>query len=1140
MNTRHWLAACFVAPVLTAAGLLPTLRFGGDPETKLNPALALDVVGTVQENRVWISPDETRVVYVADQRMEDVFELFAAPLDGSTPPVRLNETWGGPEDPTTRQVWYAAFSPDSSEVLYSVIGPSFAELWVAPADGAAPPRLLVGPALPGRLRDAVFAPDGQSLLYQHDDQLFSVATDGTSSPVALHAAALDDFEEFVVTPDGSTIVYRAAQDDASMVELYALPIGGGTPRKLNAPLPTGRDVSDFALSPDGLRLAYLANPTFWNSSELLSVPVDGSTAATPISGPLLADADVAGNFRFTPDSSHLVYQADATTLDVVNLYAAPADGSAPPTQLNPTPVSGGDVRDFDLDPSSSLVAYTGDLSVDGISNAYVVPLQGGASTVLSSPSHGEATLVRIDPQGGQLFYTARVTSRSYELYTVPLNGSGPAVLLSPSTGVERNTFLPTFNADGTRALYRSLLYGDYAYELYSAPVDGSVPETLLSPPVPVASYGVDRFLPFGDAALLVTDPNGTWHYELVRVSDDGSVPAFSVSGPPLGGVVGDVEDRILFSPGGETTLFFADATTDEVQELYLAPADGSVAARRLDELAGIAPGAIQVRDLDRTWGDGNVVFLGEDADQYRLFRLALEENAPPLRLDALPTDQAFDVVYYNVTPDGETVVYIADQEQDGVDQLYSVPIDGGVPILLSGDVFPDNDVLRWNGWGDALLFTPDSQRVLFLGDLNFGGRDDLYSVPVDGSSERVKLTGTVPEYSTVTSFLLDPSGQNVLFRADRDGPSDFELWIAPVDGSGPIRKLTPGPDGRVAFGRTDAQLTSDGTRVVFTYSLANGPDELYVVPLDGSQPPLRLNDPLPDGRDVFDFLLTEDDLVVFRADVVFEDRIGLYVVPADGSAAQVKLQGNLVNGGDVSADYAVTPDGQWVVYRADETVDDRNDLYIVPIDRSVAPVPLVDAFAPGGEVIERSLQLTSDGTRAFFLADLQVNERVELFSVPLDGSSLPRKRNGELQPLGDVESFAIAPDLRHVLYRADQETEGAVELYSVPLGPRVLAVAPSDGSFDGGTTVVLTGSSFSPETEVFFGGKRATSVTYIGPEELHVVTPPSRPIPPAIMGPPRGKFRAANYGRRSVDVLVRGEGARDVLADGFRYVPIVP
>ena len=105
----------------------------------------------------------------------------------------------------------------------------------------------------------------------------------------------------------------------------------------------------------------------------------------------------------------------------------------------------------------------------------------------------------------------------------------------------------------------------------------------------------------------------------------------------------------------------------------------------------------------------------------------------------------------------------------------------------------------------------------------------------------------------------------------------------------------------------------------------------------------------------------------------------LYVADAaNPSAGSVKLSGPLVAGGYVD-EYAVTRDGEAVVYTADEDTLNRRELYIVELDK------------PG-----KSTRL----------------------NVPLTVNR-------------DVLDFAVSPDGKQVVYRADQDTSDVFEFYLV-------------------------------------------------------------------------------------------------------------
>ncbi len=44
---------------------------------------------------------------------------------------------------------------------------------------------------------------------------------------------------FQISPDGSSIIYRADQDADEVFEMYQVPLAGGTPLKINRNLPVG-------------------------------------------------------------------------------------------------------------------------------------------------------------------------------------------------------------------------------------------------------------------------------------------------------------------------------------------------------------------------------------------------------------------------------------------------------------------------------------------------------------------------------------------------------------------------------------------------------------------------------------------------------------------------------------------------------------------------------------------------------------------------------------------------------------------------------------------------------------------------------------------------------------------------------------
>jgi Tol biopolymer transport system component len=328
-----------------------------------------------------------------------------------------------------------------------------------------------------------------------------------------------------------------------------------------------------------------------------------------------------------------------------------------------------------------------------------------------------------------------------------------------------------------------------------------------------------------------------------------------------------------------------------------------------------------------------------------------------------------------------------------------------------------------------------------------------------------KLSGTLPPDGRVLNFEISPDGAWVVFTAYQDAALTEALFATPADGSLPPQQINaPLPSGEYF---EYVAISPDSSRVVYLTSRNYTATQLYSVPIDGSGSPVPLTPPMESWETIQDFLISPDSSrLVYRGDLDSDTVDDLYSVPVDGSGASVKLKDPLVIGGDTAYDYEISPDSSRVVYRADHDTTGVVELYAVPLDGSSLPVKLNGPLVSGGNVV--SFAISPDNSRVVYRADQQIDEVFELGSVPLDGSSPPIRLNGPLVPGGDVNfSYAISPDSSRVVYRADQQTDEVLELYSVRLtggghaklnGPLVTGgYISSDFQFspDGGRVVYL-------------------------------------------------------------------------------------
>ena len=91
-------------------------------------------------------------------------------------------------------------------------------------------------------------------------------------------------------------------------------------------------------------------------------------------------------------------------------------------------------------------------------------------------------------------------------------------------------------------------------------------------------------------------------------------------------------------------------------------------------------------------------------------------------------------VEFQISPDSRTVVYVADAQTDEAFELYSVPIDGrSAPVRLSG-LLPVGTSIQ------GFEIASDSSRVVYRAAQDTLGVVELYSVPLEGGVDQTERT----------------------------------------------------------------------------------------------------------------------------------------------------------------------------------------------------------------------------------------------------------------------------------------------------------------------------------------------------------------------------------------------------------------
>ena len=145
-----------------------------------------------------------------------------------------------------------------------------------------------------------------------------------------------------------------------------------------------------------------------------------------------------------------------------------------------------------------------------------------------------------------------------------------------------------------------------------------------------------------------------------------------------------------------------------------------------------------------------------------------------------------DVVDFEISPDGIYVAYVADQDKDGLFELYVVPVDKTpnepevkVSVPLEGRGIKETFV----GSGEFYFaWAPDSSRVAYIGDADDNTADlfELFTSTPNGRQKNL-ISALVNSNSDVLDFQWEPESTLIAYVADQDivGQVDLYVFVTP-------------------------------------------------------------------------------------------------------------------------------------------------------------------------------------------------------------------------------------------------------------------------------------------------------------------------------------------------------------------------
>jgi hypothetical protein len=363
---------------------------------------------------------------------------------------------------------------------------------------------------------------------------------------------------------------------------------------------------------------------------------------------------------------------------------------------------------------------------------------------------------------------------------------------------------------------------------------------------------------------------------------------------------------------------------------------------------------------------------------------------------------------FMISPDGRFTVFRGDLRVDEKDELFSVPTLGGDRIRLSHNIPEECNVSQY-------FLSQDSAKVVYYvrDDTLWPNHCGLFVVPIQGGSQ-IELDAA-EEGVDLQKIMISGDGQNVFF-VFIPMPSDRPqvLYRVPIGGGARVA-ISGEIEGALSY-----DLTPDNAHIVFLEDLDTGPARLVRSDLNGTEALLA------NGM-IHEFRLTPDGTHVIYSETTASG-VELFSIPI-GGGSPVPLNGLMVDGGNVSG-FAITPDSRFVVYTADETVDEMTLLFQVPVDGSSDRIHLIpDMFAIPGRNVEEFL-ITPNSKGVVYMADFLMDERYDLFSVAIEGGTNYRLNTGMINT-GDIKKFVITPNSLGVIIMMDYYTDGVDELFAV-------------------------------------------------------------------------------------------------------------
>lgn len=365
-----------------------------------------------------------------------------------------------------------------------------------------------------------------------------------------------------------------------------------------------------------------------------------------------------------------------------------------------------------------------------------------------------------------------------------------------------------------------------------------------------------------------------------------------------------------------------------------------------------------------------------------------------------------DVDGYVMHPDGSHITYVINQK------FKTEPIIGGDVVSISPDIDSGLRIFDFS-------YTQDGSHIVFQ-TIASEPQNAINSLNIESG-----VITTLYESNYLMEWSISADGQFVLYRTK----THPKVFVSSIDGASQTQINLPDQyiSDRPTFSPDSGYVlfyVSSGDRDLYSYNLNSG----VRAKLNSAGPVVTVI-VTPDSKHVVYRSSSEKVEGTFTHGVV-----DLYKVPIEGGQSTNLVQfskGSGISGSfGLSNEFDLSPDGKYIIYRADQDVDGVFELYLISINGG-ATRKLNGPLVAGGDVIDMTF---SPNSRYVVYRARQDNRSVmELYStsvhtgdvVKLNGNEIDTETNIGLSSEAIlIKPYSVSPDSKHVVYALDREVPG--------------------------------------------------------------------------------------------------------------------